>query len=219
MEPTLGNLILTARERSGLTQQALADLVPTDRETISDWELGHQMPRTVRHLRALEMALGIQLTNRISKATLGARIREARLARGESQAQFGAFLGVTEKTVNQWEAGAHAPRHLGGLQAKLGVQLTDTPRAVLEPTELASLSGAELIALHQRVSAEMARRIPRGVPDEVALFEAESDNETDGEVDGQVPITLSRVLAEGLSATRASDVRHPWVPPSAHTAS
>ena len=41
---------------------------------------------------------------------VGARIRAERLARGMTQAELGAHLGVREWTVGKWETGRQSPR-------------------------------------------------------------------------------------------------------------
>jgi putative transcriptional regulator len=43
-------------------------------------------------------------------ATMATRIRELRLACGLTQEQLAHRMGLTEKTLRNWERGTHAPR-------------------------------------------------------------------------------------------------------------
>lgn len=55
-------------------------------------------------------------------ANIGARIKQARTAKGWSQTDLAAQASVSQPTVANWENGAHAPRHamLSSLAALLG---------------------------------------------------------------------------------------------------
>ena len=53
----LGEKIKLARQRLGLSQQELADLLRVDRKSVSNWELGHTRPTRLT-LAALELILG-----------------------------------------------------------------------------------------------------------------------------------------------------------------
>lgn len=47
--------------------------------------------------------------NNINKAYVGARIREIRLARGETLEEFGQLFGSSKGVVNNWEKGRNLP--------------------------------------------------------------------------------------------------------------
>jgi transcriptional regulator with XRE-family HTH domain len=57
------DLIVTARQHAGLTQQTLAELAGTDRSTIIRWESGDACKPDASPLRATCDALGIRYTD------------------------------------------------------------------------------------------------------------------------------------------------------------
>lgn len=59
--PTLAEVLLTARERAGLSQEELAKRIGVTRATVSQWERGGAGPKRSR-ARAVAEALGIPLT-------------------------------------------------------------------------------------------------------------------------------------------------------------
>lgn len=70
------------------------------------------------------------------------RIREARLARGLSQAELAERVRVSQPTIAHWEQGAHAPRHLA--MARLAEALGVTPEWLTgESGRAITLAGAE----------------------------------------------------------------------------
>jgi len=58
----LGLAIQRARQRLGLTQQAMADKLGVDRATVAVWETGRQYP--AKHAGAVEELLGITIPRR-----------------------------------------------------------------------------------------------------------------------------------------------------------
>lgn len=58
-DPAIGLAIRRARERQRMTQQQLADAAGVSLRTVSNWELGHHVPRN--RTGALEEILGISL--------------------------------------------------------------------------------------------------------------------------------------------------------------
>ena len=50
---------LAARQRKGLSQQRLADILRIERETVTEWESGRQGPKSVDKLRQLCDVLGV----------------------------------------------------------------------------------------------------------------------------------------------------------------
>lgn len=59
--------------------------------------------------------------------TVGARIAEARVRAGLSQAKLARLIGVNDITVSRWELGSRNPRHtsLIALAAALNVDVRD----------------------------------------------------------------------------------------------
>ena len=78
-------------------------------------------------------------------AKLGRFIAETRKARGMTQAQLGARLYVTDKTVSKWERGAGFPdiRTLEPLAEALEVSLVDLMRGERTETESIPVETAE----------------------------------------------------------------------------
>ena len=56
----VGERLRTARERSGLTQEALAEQLHVTRQTISNWEGGKSLP-DIESLKALAAALNVSI--------------------------------------------------------------------------------------------------------------------------------------------------------------
>lgn len=75
---------------------------------------------------------------------LGQRIRSAREARGWSQQDLAAAVGVTSRTVGNWERGRSPKQHIGAIERELHVKLRGD-----EPSRsgaIADLDDAELVA-------------------------------------------------------------------------
>lgn len=88
---------------------------------------------------------------------LGQRIRSAREARGWSQQDLAAAVGVTSRTVGNWERGRSPKQHIGAIERELHVKLRveeSTRNAVL-----ADLDDAELVAELATRLATSRRRI------------------------------------------------------------
>lgn len=62
----LGLMIQRARQRLGMTQQAMADKLGVDRATVGVWETGRQYP--AKHAGAVEQLLSITIPPRRSAA-------------------------------------------------------------------------------------------------------------------------------------------------------
>lgn len=72
--------------------------------------------------------------------TLGEQIRRLRETRRWTQGQLASLLGVSEKTVGNWENGRNDPRSsLGALQELFGRQL----RADAEPSDVDEVDDVE----------------------------------------------------------------------------
>lgn len=102
--------IRSFRQRMGLKQGALADLLGVDQATVSRWERG-QSPIG-------QAALGkLQRTNMISRPfaqtdlenVWPALLKFYRSARGISQEQLANLLNCSAHSVSRWECGKHKP--------------------------------------------------------------------------------------------------------------
>lgn len=75
---------------------------------------------------------------------LGARIQRERKRRHLSQQELADALGVTVKSVGNWEGGKHHPRHaLGDIEALFGVDLEPPTATELDPV-LAAITASAL---------------------------------------------------------------------------
>lgn len=102
--------------------------------------------------------------------TLGQRIRRLREERRWSQAELGDLLGVSARTVGNWERDKWSPRSsLGALEKVFGTSLTaEEPLAqddpvvrAIEASPLARADRAELIAHYWRLLDASVRQ-PEG---------------------------------------------------------
>ncbi len=55
----IGTRIAKRRHQLGMTQEDLADALNVSKSTVANWETGKHLP--IRHMGAIEQALGIQL--------------------------------------------------------------------------------------------------------------------------------------------------------------
>jgi transcriptional regulator with XRE-family HTH domain len=86
---SLGDKIKRARDRLGLSQQELADLLLVDRKSVWNWEQGHTHPGRA-HLHALEQVLGALNGAPDDLFTLATDIRNSReLTAGQKQVLLG----------------------------------------------------------------------------------------------------------------------------------
>lgn len=133
---TLAGRLKATRYRLGLTQEQMANRLGLDEGSVSRWESGSRRPtqwmaaRLAALLEAIEHAPGSQPNPQdelsyfdrtrwrrspppdllsAQPATLGERIRAARLERGLSQRAAGKFLGVDRATLYRWESGKELP--------------------------------------------------------------------------------------------------------------
>lgn len=84
---------------------------------------------------------------------LGDQIRSAREARGWSQIELAQQVGVTNRTIGEWERGARVPKkHIGRIEKILGITLRDTK------TELGEFTDPQLTA---EITARLASRDER----------------------------------------------------------
>lgn len=67
---------------------------------------------------------------------IGTRIQRRRQAMRMTQDELAGQLGVAKSTVANWETGKHFPkRHLGAVEAALGIRLTGDPDDSIEKLE------------------------------------------------------------------------------------
>lgn len=107
----------------------------------------------------------------------GDEIRRARERAGMTQEQLGAAVGVSLRTVGNWERGAHVPRNRAAV-------VEDVLRGHVDseaPPPLRGVSDVELLA-------EVARRMARGQDREQAMGNA------------QHPAPIGPITARGLPA-------------------
>ena len=86
----VGERLRTARERSGLTQEALAEQLHVTRQTISNWEGGKSLP-DIEYLKALAEALNIPIEHLIYAQPPSAR-GSGRMA--PAMADWCRYLGI-----------------------------------------------------------------------------------------------------------------------------
>lgn len=108
---------------AGLSKSELGRRCEKGYRTVQAWIRGEQEP-SAESLLALATALGVSADellgtqvaahastgHKVMRATVGDRIREARLAAGfENASEFGRLVGVTPTTVYRWERGQVVP--------------------------------------------------------------------------------------------------------------
>lgn len=95
---------------------------------------------------------------------VGARIKEARQARGLTQRELAEHLSVYEKTISFWEIGQHSP-----------MRRIDDIATVLEVSRTWLLDGGELLANQEQLAVllEEQVRIGRAVLAELILLRQE----------------------------------------------
>lgn len=78
----------------------------------------------------------------------GARLREARKARGLSQSQLGSLIGAHVTSISDWERGANAPsgRHIASISRELGVSVEELYGDDDEESSLPSRDQRDLLA-------------------------------------------------------------------------
>lgn len=96
----------------------------------------------------------------MNDAALGERIRRLREQRRWSQQQLGDLLGVSTKSVSNWERGRNIPRNsMGALSELFGVDIEAPAAGPADPVEVA-LRQSELREWRQdRVLSEYKRNL------------------------------------------------------------
>ncbi len=96
------------RQRCGLSIAALARMVRVDQATIQSWEHRRHVPRS-RLRRRLSRLLGLTIPPPEPKATLGRRLRAARIGLGLTQGELARRVGLEQQTLSRWELDVRAP--------------------------------------------------------------------------------------------------------------
>jgi DNA-binding transcriptional regulator YiaG len=106
------------RERLGLTQKDMAELLEVSSSSITNWEAGRATPgrksrKRIEQLHEMSAEEAKQELDSIRRPQVEFSPREIRGIRKEmdlSQAEFGEKLGVSPGTVSNWETGTSQPR-------------------------------------------------------------------------------------------------------------
>lgn len=131
---SVGTALRSARLAKGMTQSQLGSAMGLSKSQISRWETGDRIPQPLSVMRlstvldvSLERATSEldQQTARSDVPSLGATIKNLRLARALSAARLARLLSVSPAAVSKWETSASAPRrrHIDALKDVLGVDL------------------------------------------------------------------------------------------------
>lgn len=112
-----GERLKSLRKAAGITQQELADNLGVHLQTVSKWERGISEP-DFSLLGDLASALGVTLEKLLGAAEgdctyggyfspedEGRALASARRAKGESQDDIAAAVGVSSDIVSKWERG------------------------------------------------------------------------------------------------------------------
>ena len=129
-----GNLRRLRRER-GLTQRELAEAAGLNRSVVARYEQGHTAPHR-DCVAALAYALSVDVEALIGEGAaferdvlgeFGAMLRNLRRARGLTQQELGAAVGVTAGTISTYECGHVVPlkKTLAALAAYFDVSVAD----------------------------------------------------------------------------------------------
>lgn len=124
-----GELLKTLRKERGLTQHDLGRKIGVSGASIVHYEAGKTCPRR-KVFQSLLRALDVEdsyfhVTSNIheNSQTFGERLKIARKARKLTQNELGEKIGLSGKSIVQYEAGRSYPRHkpFGLLLKELGV--------------------------------------------------------------------------------------------------
>lgn len=96
------------------------------------------------------------------RQSLGARIKEARKARGMSQPQLATAVGVSSQAVGQWERGTTSPTH----------DRLERLAVVLDRSLVWLLSGSDVTATEEAVRQAVEAYSARGIQDEPGALDA-----------------------------------------------
>lgn len=131
MPEGFGERIKRGRQALGLTQGQAAARIGVSQSALSHWERGQGEPREEKRLAAERLIREAERAahpgGEEDAATDGSdgldlRIKRARLSSGLTQAEVAARIGVTPRTVSNWERGESTPqaRYVEQLEQFLG---------------------------------------------------------------------------------------------------
>ncbi|MZP31366.1 helix-turn-helix domain-containing protein, partial [Heliobacterium undosum] len=118
---TPGARLFHARSTIGLTVHELSSASDVTEATISYIENNHGQP-TLRVLKKLSVVLDVSLSflgcyDLLPEESIGQRVRKHRLMNGLTIREFATLIGVSEKSVRNWEKDNCVP--LSDIQGKL----------------------------------------------------------------------------------------------------
>lgn len=170
---TIGEKINASRKSAGLTQEELASICGTTKQTIYKYEIGKVVNIPLDRLEKIADAVGVSpayLTGwetgkknkpcadeRVDSSALDLRsnegptdicqkIRHLRAESGLTQEQFGKIAGVSGKAVSTWESGGKTPRFrsIQLLCSHFGIDLNEFSKSNISHCE----TSASSIAAH-----------------------------------------------------------------------
>lgn len=168
---TIGEKIRASRESVGLTQEELASMCETTKQTIYKYEIGKVVNIPLERLEKMANAIGVSpayLTGwetdkkapsctdkRIDSSEFDSRsnetatdicqkLRRLRAESGLTQEQFGKIAGVSGKAVSTWESGSKTPRFqsIQLLCSHFGIDLNDFANSNISHCETCAGSSA-----------------------------------------------------------------------------
>lgn len=115
----LGNNLKWCREKLGMTQAQLGNILGVSRKTVSGWETANDpipleklMEFCEKYNYSLDYAVGLskknypsKLQNRISKSAISRNLKETRKELGLSQEKFASSCGLSQTTYSHYETG------------------------------------------------------------------------------------------------------------------
>lgn len=122
----VGQEIRAARERLGIRQNQLGEMLGVCQNAISSWETGRTTPRKPKHREQLEKILGIKIKAHAT-TKIGELILNARLSKGLTQEQLAGMVGISAQSISFWESGKTFPRRgrvTKALEQVLGIDLS-----------------------------------------------------------------------------------------------
>lgn len=168
---TIGEKIKASRESAGLTQEELASMCGTTKQTIYKYEIGKVVNIPLDRLEKIANAVSVSpayLTGwetdkkappctdkRIDSSEFDSRsnetvtdicqkLRRLRAESGLTQEQFGKIAGVSGKAVSTWESGSKTPRFrsIQLLCSHFGIDLNDFANSNISHRETGAGSSA-----------------------------------------------------------------------------